>query len=149
VRVVGISLARPKMHMTIFALTLRRHPLSTTVLCVSQATYTREGASRPSPWAGRSLRVSVVICPEYPIKAPTVNFPPNTMWHPNVDFPSGEVCAIRSSFGPTKKLTDIGTQLAEYLNKPDVKDPTNADAAADFVNDIAKFETMARSKQAI
>jgi ubiquitin-protein ligase len=71
------------------------------------------------------------------------------MWHPNVDFPTGEVCAIRSSFGPTKKLTDIGMQLAEYLNKPDPKEPTNAEAAAEFANDIAKFEATARSKQAV
>ena len=83
------------------------------------------------------------------MKAPDVNFPANTLWHPNVDFASGEVCAIRTLFGPTMMLKDIGTILHEFMSAPSMTTPTNVEAAAELCNEIAKFEANARSKSAI
>jgi ubiquitin-protein ligase len=82
------------------------------------------------------------------MKAPDVNFPPHSMWHPNVDFDSGEVCAIRTLFGPTMMLKDIGNILHEFMLVPSLTTPTNVEAAGEMCNEVAKFEANARSKLA-
>jgi len=80
--------------------------------------------------------------------SPAVTFAPKSIWHPNVDFDSGNVCAVESEWGPTKMMADVGKLVHELLLAPKLEGVTlaNPDAAREFAENAAAFEASAKAK---
>tara|TARA_Y100000780_G_scaffold86753_1_gene78588 strand:- start:600 stop:971 length:372 start_codon:yes stop_codon:yes gene_type:complete len=112
----------------------------------AQETYSIGGDVRPSPWAGRSFRVKVQLHESYPFKGPEtgdivfVDVP----FHPNV-MPDGSLCCDGLDWKPVKGLKHIAQFVQEALSQPSKDHFINADAGKLLGEDLAAFETKART----
>jgi hypothetical protein len=97
---------------------LSTHPL--------QESYNTGTEIRPSPYAGRTFPVKLVFPANYPFKAPAVTFPSEVLWHPQVEFKTGIVCAadLEKMWGPTKTVADVAKFVLAFLGNPSLESAT-------------------------
>jgi ubiquitin-protein ligase len=102
--------------------------------------------SRPSPWAGRTFRVKVMLDAAYPFKGPgtgDIVFL-DRPFHPNV-MEDGALCCDGLEWKPVKGLKEIARFVQESLSQPNSEHFVNPEAAKAMSDNLAAFETRARS----
>lgn len=92
--------------------------------CISviglQDEYSTPTETRQSPYRGRKFPVKLRFPANYPFKCPDVAFAADMMWHPQVEFKTGSVCAqdLEKMWGPTKMAADVAKFIREFLAHP-------------------------------
>ena len=84
-----------------------------------------------TPYSGKTLRLRVLIPPEYPFKSPSVAFV-TRIWHPNVCPSSGAICldVLNQTWTPLYGLANVFEQFVpQLLRYPNADDPLNPEAA--------------------
>ena len=89
-------------------------------------------------------RRAVDFSDNYPFKCPVMKFK-TKIYHPNVKESSGEICdqAIKNTWVPTLNANYLIKMLKELIENPSTDAPMEADTAAVFMQDNAKFKATA------
>ena len=98
-----------------------------------------------SAYRGHYFEISVSIPTDYPYTAPKVNFI-TTIYHPNIDIKTGEVCVdiLKNAWKPMMTLNSILDVIIELLAHPNSESPLNCDAALLIrEGEIEVFEQLA------
>ncbi|KAH0577697.1 Ubiquitin-conjugating enzyme E2 [Spironucleus salmonicida] len=79
------------------------------------------------PFNSAPLKVYITIPPNFPEKSPSVGLEPRRIWHPNVDFYSGSVCAdvIGEKWHAESLVYVLEYALPQLLSEPNFVDPLN------------------------
>jgi peroxin-4 len=86
------------------------------------------------------------IGPDYPLTPPSVVFK-TRIFHPNVDFKTGEVCldVLKSDWSPAWGIATVCRAIVALLDSPNPDSPLNCDAGNMLRNnDIIGFNSLAR-----
>ncbi len=86
----------------------------------------------------------------YPFKCPTVQFPAETLWHPQVEHKTGQVCALdlEKMWGPTKTVSDVAKFILNFMANPSADAVTEAAAAEQLRTSVKDFEKAAAASAA-
>ena len=97
-----------------------------------------------SHYEGGKFVISVDFSDNYPFKCPVMKFK-TKIYHPNVKTETGEICdqAIKNSWVPTLNANYIIKMLKELIENPSTEAPMEAEIAAVFMQDSAKFKATA------
>jgi len=89
--------------------------------------------------------VDIVVPPEYPNKPPLISFD-TKIWHPNVNSKNGTVHLdiLLHEWSPTLTIKTALLALHSLLKAPNAYDPEDKEAASQYINDIDKFERIAK-----
>ena len=96
--------------------------------------------------SGGRFNILIQIGPDYPLSPPSVEFK-TPVFHPNVEFKSGEVCldVLKSDWSPAWGLATVCRAIAALLDAPNAESPLNCDAGNLIRNnDIVGFNSLAR-----
>ena len=82
-----------------------------------------------SCYNSKIYRVMVKIDEDFPAKPPKIYFV-DTMFHPNVDFNTGEICAdiLKENWNPQFNLDSVMNSIHNLLVEPNHLSPLNVDA---------------------
>jgi len=103
--------------------------------------YVKFHGPKDSAYEGGIWKVHVTLPVNYPYSSPSIGFA-NTIYHPNVDEPSGSVCldVINQTWSPMFDLVNVfSVFLPQLLLYPNPTDPLNGEAAALYMQDKASF----------
>jgi len=105
-------------------------------------------APRPSPYAGRRLGVTLRFGEKYPFECPVPAFRPNALWHPMVDFESGNInlAFLHHVWGPRKMAVDVLMALRDAL--ANMEGQVNGACVEQMATDVEAFEAKARAAAA-
>ena len=89
-----------------------------------------------SLYYGLILPFEIEFPTDYPDKAPTVRFPPNVVFHPNV-YTNGEICLdiLQNNWSKVHNVKSIVLSLLLLLKEPNTDSPANQKAAIMFDKD--------------
>jgi peroxin-4 len=99
-----------------------------------------------SPYAGGRFRLVIELGAEYPLSPPRVSFQ-TPIFHPNVDFKTGEVCldVLKSDWSPAWGIATVCRAIVALLTSPNPDSPLNCDAGNLLRNnDVVGFNSLAR-----
>ena len=93
---------------------------------------------------GGKFVINIDFSDNYPFKCPVMKFK-TKIYHPNVKESSGEICdqAIKNTWVPTLNANYLIKMLKELIENPSTDAPMEADTAAVFMQDNAKFKATA------
>ncbi|RYP68234.1 hypothetical protein DL770_008470 [Monosporascus sp. CRB-9-2] len=101
-----------------------------------------------TPYAGGSFDLTLTLPPDYPFKAPQINFV-TRIWHPNVTNDSvGSVCLgilKPDNWKPPCRVRAVLEAVRALLVEPNPDDPLEARIADEYRTDRAAFERNARA----
>ncbi|RYP47505.1 hypothetical protein DL768_006477 [Monosporascus sp. mg162] len=101
-----------------------------------------------TPYAGGSFDLTLTLPPDYPFKAPQINFV-TRIWHPNVTNDSvGNVCLgilKPDNWKPPCRVRAVLEAVRALLVEPNPDDPLEARIADEYRTDRAAFERNARA----
>jgi peroxin-4 len=99
-----------------------------------------------TPYMGGSYTVTLRIPSDYPMEPPTATF--NTkVFHPNVNFSTGEVCLdiLKSTWSPAWTLVSVCRAILTLMAHPEADSPLNCDAGNLIrANDTEGYNSIAR-----
>ena len=97
-----------------------------------------------SYYEGGKFVINIDFSDNYPFKCPVIKFK-TKIYHPNVKESSGEICdqAIKNTWVPTLNANYLIKMLKELIENPSTDAPMEADTAAVFMQDNAKFKATA------
>ena len=97
-----------------------------------------------SYYEGGKFVINIDFSDNYPFKCPVMKFK-TKIYHPNVKESSGEICdqAIKNTWVPTLNANYLIKMLKELIENPSTDAPMEADTAAVFMQDNAKFKATA------
>ena len=83
-----------------------------------------------SPFAGGTFYFTLRVPGDYPMLPPTASAKPQTIFHPNIHFETGEVCldVLKSKWTPAWTLGSVCRAIAALLADPEASSPLNCDA---------------------
>ncbi len=99
-----------------------------------------------SPFQGGVFEIVLKLTPVYPLAPPTVTFQ-TKIFHPNVEFKSGEVCLdiLKSDWSPAWGIGTVCRAIVALLASPNAESPLNCDAGNLIRGgDVLGFESVAR-----
>lgn len=99
-----------------------------------------------SPFQGGKFDIVLKLTPDYPLAPPTVAFQ-TKIFHPNVEFKSGEVCLdiLKSDWSPAWGIGTVCRAIVALLASPNAESPLNCDAGNLLRGgDVLGFESLAR-----
>jgi len=111
--------------------------------------YLWEGAILGPPgsvYEGGEFRVKIVCPNNYSISPPNVTFV-TPVFHPNVNFETGEICldVLKASWSPAWTLQSVCRAIIALLSEPNADSPLNCDAGNLLrCGDKIGFTSMAR-----
>jgi ubiquitin-protein ligase len=124
--------------------------LTWTVHITAPEKYLVGSDERPCPYGGKEFPFTFKFPAQYPFKPPEITAPPKALFHPNVDFETGELCAdmIKDAHAPTKNVGHLATMVMEFLRQPNLEHPFNEDSAGLMSRDVDAYEARAREAAA-
>ncbi|KAL5367596.1 putative ubiquitin-conjugating enzyme E2 [Cryptosporidium parvum] len=99
-----------------------------------------------TPYEGFVFKIEIIVSPQYPILPPSVKFV-TPIFHPNVNFFTGEVCidVIKDNWTPAWTLHAVCRAIISILCDPNPNSPLNCDAGNILrCGDKKGFNNMAR-----
>ncbi|KAI0145611.1 ubiquitin-conjugating enzyme [Xylariaceae sp. FL1272] len=101
-----------------------------------------------SPYAGGTFNLTLTLPPNYPFKAPTVNFQ-TRIYHPNVTNDSvGSICLALikdSEWKPASRIKGVLEAVRHLLVQPNPDDPLEERIAREYKESRAEFDKNAQS----
>ena len=100
---------------------------------------------KDSPFERGTYEVLIKVPTDYPISPPKANFI-TKVFHPNVEFKSGEICLdiLKSKWTPAWTLMAVCRAIASLLDDPEGSSPLNCDAGNLTREDMTGFNSLAR-----
>ncbi|RWA14298.1 hypothetical protein EKO27_g809 [Xylaria grammica] len=96
-----------------------------------------------TPYAGGVYSITVTLPPDYPFKAPQVNFA-TRIYHPNVTNDSlGNICLSLlkpENWKPASRVRAILEAVRQLLIEPNPEDPLETRIAEEFKSNRAEFD---------
>ena len=99
-----------------------------------------------TPFSGGKFNLILHLTADYPLAPPKVSFT-TPVFHPNVDFKTGEVCldVLKSDWSPAWGLATVCRAIVALLASPNADSPLNCDAGNLVRNaDMIGFNSLAR-----
>eukprot|EP00933_Yihiella_yeosuensis_P055815 TRINITY_DN54744_c0_g1_i1.p1 TRINITY_DN54744_c0_g1~~TRINITY_DN54744_c0_g1_i1.p1 ORF type:complete len:152 (+),score=22.72 TRINITY_DN54744_c0_g1_i1:169-624(+) len=99
-----------------------------------------------SPYEGGKFQLEIICTTEYPLTPPKVNFI-TKIFHPNVDFKTGELCLdiLKTDWSPAWTLQYVCRAVIALLLDPNADSPLNCDAGNLIRSgDMRGFKSMAK-----
>jgi peroxin-4 len=99
-----------------------------------------------SPFSNGVFEIVLRLTPDYPLAPPTVSFQ-TKIFHPNVEFKSGDVCLdiLKSDWSPAWGIGTVCRAIVALLASPNAESPLNCDAGNLLRSgDTLGFESLAR-----
>ena len=102
------------------------HPVSESSLYRWNAIIT---GPKDSPYQDGQFRLSISIPQDYPLSPPTISFV-TPIFHPNVNFKTGEICLdiLKEQWTPVWSLSTACLAIVALLSHPAADSPLNCDA---------------------
>ncbi|KAI0970054.1 ubiquitin-conjugating enzyme [Xylaria arbuscula] len=101
-----------------------------------------------TPYAGGVYKITVTLPPEYPFKAPLVNFA-TRIYHPNVTNDSlGNICLgllKPDTWKPASRVRAVLDAVRQLLVEPNPDDPLETRIAEEFQHNRAEFDKNVKS----
>ncbi|WFD46732.1 E2 ubiquitin-conjugating enzyme [Malassezia furfur] len=87
-------------------------------------------APQTGTYGGGRFALRIQVPPTYPTKPPTMRFT-TRIFHPNVDWKTGEICldVLQSQWSPAWTLQSACTAILALMDVPEPDSPLNVDAA--------------------
>jgi len=91
------------------------------------------------------FEVEVVFPDNYPFNPPKLKFK-TTMYHPNIDPRSGNICLdiLQNQWSPALSIHKVVLSLSSLLTEPNFGDPLNGEAADTHKRDKKKYDEKVR-----
>jgi ubiquitin-conjugating enzyme E2 H len=108
--------------------------------------YVKFRGPKDTPYEGGIWKVHVTLPVNYPYSSPSIGFA-NSIFHPNVDEPSGSVCldVINQTWSPMFDLVNVfSVFLPQLLTYPNAADPLNGEAAALYLSNKTEYNRRVR-----
>ncbi|OII77244.1 ubiquitin-conjugating enzyme family protein [Cryptosporidium andersoni] len=99
-----------------------------------------------SPYENGVFELNFKIPPQYPLFPPSVIFV-TPLFHPNVNFQTGELCldVIKNNWSPAWTLQSVCRAITALLHDPNAESPLNCDAGNIIRSgDMKAFNNMAK-----
>ncbi|KAL7067157.1 ubiquitin-conjugating enzyme family protein [Cryptosporidium serpentis] len=99
-----------------------------------------------SPYENGIFELNFKIPPQYPLFPPSVIFV-TPLFHPNVNFQTGELCldVIKDNWSPAWTLQSVCRAITALLHDPNAESPLNCDAGNIIRSgDMKAFNNMAK-----
>ena len=99
-----------------------------------------------TPFEGGTFEVKLRVPSDYPLVPPAASFV-TKIFHPNVNFQSGEICVdiLKSSWTPAWTLNSVCRAIISLLSHPEADSPLNCDAGNLIrAGDDVGYNAMAR-----
>jgi peroxin-4 len=99
-----------------------------------------------TPYVGGKYEMILRIPSDYPMAAPTASFV-TKVFHPNVNFQSGEICVdiLKTGWTPAWTLNSVCRAILSLLSNPEADSPLNCDAGNLIrAKDVVGYNNMAR-----
>lgn len=82
-----------------------------------------------TPFEGGVYKVIIRVPSDYPMVPPTAQFV-TKVFHPNIAFPSGEVCLdiLKTKWSPAWTISSVSRAISNLLSDPEADSPLNVDA---------------------
>merc|ERR1711924_339053 len=101
---------------------------------------------KDSPYEGGEYQLKIECSVDYPMKPPTVTFV-TRIFHPNVNFGTGEVCLdiLKTDWSPAWTLQYVCRAVIALMQDPNADSPLNCDAGNLIRGgDMRGFRSMAK-----
>jgi len=98
-----------------------------------------------TPYEGGTYRVAIAIPRGYPFEPPKMKFL-TKIWHPNISSQTGAICLdiLKDQWSPALTIKTALLSLQALLCSPEPDDPQDAQVAAMYLGDQAKFKQTAK-----
>mmetsp|Transcript_8361 Transcript_8361/g.25826 ORF Transcript_8361/g.25826 Transcript_8361/m.25826 type:complete len:164 (+) Transcript_8361:280-771(+) len=98
-----------------------------------------------TPYEGGSFEISISIPRGYPFEPPVMKFL-TRIWHPNISSQTGAICLdiLKDQWSPALTIKTALLSLQALLCSPEPDDPQDAQVAAMYLQDHAKFKQTAK-----
>jgi peroxin-4 len=101
---------------------------------------------KDSPYEGGKFKLRLQCTTNYPMSPPTASFI-TKIFHPNVNFPTGEICLdiLKTNWSPAWTLQYVCRAVMAMMGDPNADSPLNCDAGNLIRGGDARgFSSMAR-----
>ncbi|RKP35826.1 putative UBC5-E2 ubiquitin-conjugating enzyme [Dimargaris cristalligena] len=99
-----------------------------------------------TPYEGGHFLIHIDFSDGYPFKAPKIKFK-TRIYHPNIDYESGDICLSQSREGqwkPTIKIAELLNEMVQLIGNPNLDTPLIDSAAKLYTSDRRTFDAKAR-----
>lgn len=99
-----------------------------------------------TPFHGGAYKLTLRVPSDYPIVPPTATFT-TKVFHPNVNFKTGEICLdiLKTTWSPAWTLTSVCRAIQTLMTHPEADSPLNCDAGNMIrAGDTVGYDGMAR-----
>jgi peroxin-4 len=100
---------------------------------------------KDSPFEGGKYEVMIKVPTDYPISPPKASFI-TKVFHPNVEFKTGEICLdiLKTKWTPAWTLMAVCRAIASLLDDPEGSSPLNCDAGNLTREDMVGYNSLAK-----